>query len=199
MKQSVDSMVEELDLACHRSTDSPDGPPIVVIQRLSTKRRGRPKVHIDTIFLEEALALRGPSGVATALNCSSRTVRRRALELGLAMPGAPVVTTTTQPDGNVTQTYNAPPTGPAAAPAITDAQLDAKVREVLTVFPSFGRVMLAGHLTACGMRVRRDRLRASYIRVHGSPVAWGNRVIHRRRYKVAAANSLWHHDGQHGQ
>jgi hypothetical protein len=58
--------------------------------------------------------------------------------------------------------------------------------------------MLKGHLKADGYRVPRARIAASYLRVHGSPGSFGARFIHRTPYNVAGANSLWHHDGQHG-
>lgn len=190
-------MVEQLDRACHRSTDSPDGPALKVSRRLRTGKRGRPRVDIDHAFLAEALVLRGPKGVAPVIGCSTRTIRRRALELGLGAPARPVSQATALPNGNVTRTYNIPT--PVAPPTISDEALDAMVLDVLTVFPAFGRSMLAGHLTSQGLSVQRERLRAAYIRVHGSPVAWGNRVVDRRSYNVPGANSLWHHDGQHGQ
>lgn len=190
-------MVEQLDHAVHRSTDSPDGPALVVSQRVRTGKRGRPRVHIDPAFLEEALVLRGPKGIAPVIACSTQTIRRRALELGLGAPARPVSQATTMPNGDVTRTYNSRTLAPP--PTISDDALDALVLDVLTVFPAFGRSMLAGHLTSQGLSVQRERLRAAYIRVHGSPVAWGNRIVDRRRYNVPGANSLWHHDGQHGQ
>lgn len=44
----------------------------------------------------------------------------------------------------------------------------------------------------------RERIIESYLRVYGTPGVFGDRAIHRRVYTVAGANSLWHHDGQHG-
>ncbi|KAF7972608.1 hypothetical protein HWV62_17426 [Athelia sp. TMB] len=196
LQTNVNSMVAQLDAACYRSTDDPDGPSLVVAKRVRTGKRGRPRLHIDPAFLREALSLRGPTGIAPVLACCSRTVRRRAIEHGLVVPARPVFQATVLPDGNITRSYNVPAAQPP--PAISDEALDAMVLDVLTVFPAFGRSMLAGHLAARGQSVHRDRLRASYIRVHGAPVAWGNRVIDRRGYNVAGANSLWHHDGQHG-
>lgn len=207
-------MVTRLDAACHESTDIPNGPALVVAQRVRTGNRGRPKLHIDYSFLAEALTHRGPTGIAPVLGCSSRTIRRRALELSLAVPARPVFQATIQANGHTTRTYNAPQprpppttTGaqldalapPQPPPTLTDTQLDALVLDVLTVFPAFGRSMLAGHLTALGVVVQRERLRDAYNRVNGTPVAWGNRFIDRRGYHVAGANSLWHHDGQHGR
>ena len=46
--------------------------------------------------------------------------------------------------------------------------------------------------------VSEARVRDSLERVSGVPGTFGGRRVHRRRYQVAGANSLWHHDGQHG-
>ncbi|KAK7001416.1 hypothetical protein R3P38DRAFT_2649508, partial [Favolaschia claudopus] len=90
LQQSVATMADLLDEACHMSTDPQEGPSITVITESSTGRRGRPKKQIDPAFLQEALSLRGPSGVASVLNCHPRTVRRAALDQGIATPGVPV-------------------------------------------------------------------------------------------------------------
>lgn len=196
LQTSANNMLTMLDNACHESTDPPDGPTLFIAKRVRTGKRGRPKLHIDPGFLAEALTLRGPTGIAPVLACSSRTIRRRAVELSIAAPAQPVYRTTIHADGHTTRTYNTQRVRRQST--ITDTQLDAMVLEVLTDFPAFGRSMLAGRLQAQGHVVHRDRLRAAYIRVNGTPVAWGNRVVDRRGYHVAGANSLWHHDGQHG-
>ena len=77
-------------------------------------------------------------------------------------------------------------------------QLDAIIAAKLEIFPQFGRSMLYGSLKADGHKVSMERIRESYLRVHGAPGVFGTRVIHRKVYSVAGANSLWHHDGQHG-
>ncbi|KAJ7796811.1 hypothetical protein B0H14DRAFT_2390310, partial [Mycena olivaceomarginata] len=61
-----------------------------------------------------------------------------------------------------------------------------------------GRSMISGRLKAAGHRVPRDRIAACYLRIHGTPGHFGAHFIHRTPYHVAGANSLWHHDGQHG-
>jgi hypothetical protein len=66
------------------------------------------------------------------------------------------------------------------------------------MFPAYGRRMLSGHLRALGHKVPDPRLRDSYLRVHGIPATFGDCAIHRQKYSVPGANSLWHHDGQHG-
>jgi hypothetical protein len=186
-------MVSDLDEARHLSSDPPDAPNIVVSQRVSTG--GRPRIEIDPTFLAQALDLHGTTHLAHVFNCSSRTVRRRALQYGLALPGAPVYTDTPNTNGTVVRTYTST-TRPLST--LTDEQLDGLLTSILEVFPDFGRRMLIGRLKAGGHHVPRERITASYLRVHGSPGRFGDRSIHRRPYNVAGANSLWHHDGQHG-
>ncbi|KAK6991956.1 hypothetical protein R3P38DRAFT_3437757 [Favolaschia claudopus] len=193
--QSVATMADLLDEACHMSTDPQEGPSITVITESSTGRRGRPKKQIDPAFLQEALSLRGPSGVASVLNCHPRTVRRAALDQGIATPGVPVYVNESLADGTQQRTYTS--ASRSAPSTLTDAQLDAAIGEILEIFPAFGRNMIAGRLQASGHQVTRQRIVDSYLRVHGAPGEFGDRSIHRKAYKVAGANSLWHHDGQH--
>lgn len=188
-------MIAALDAAQHESSDPPDSQPLVVCRKVKTGGRGRPRIVIDPVFLQEALDLRGPTHIAPTLGCCSRTVRRRALDAGLVQPAAPVFVHHHQPDGVVTRTHTST-TRPVAS--INDDELDTFIRDILEVFPDFGRSMISGRLKAAGYRVPRDRISTSYLRVHGTPGRFGDRAIHRRAYAVAGANSLWHHDGQHG-
>ena len=189
-------MLEGLDEASHQSRDPPDAVPLIVTHRMPTGCRGRPRVEVDPAFLSQALTLRGSTQISAVLQCSPRTVRRRALELGLADPAPPVFMETLEADGTITQTHTST-TRPVST--LSDEELDAEVAAVLQVFPSFGRRLLAGRLQAAGHHVPRVRLAASYLRVHGPSGLFGLRTIQRREYNVAGANSLWHHDGQHGK
>ncbi|GBE86435.1 predicted protein [Sparassis crispa] len=195
LRRSAGAMLEALDLACHRSSDPLQEDPLVVAHRYHTGKRGRPRVEIDRLFLEQALALRGNSAIALVTGCSARTVRRRALEHNLVLPGAPVYTDRIAANGTISRTYRS---STAPTSQLTDDELDTFIAAVLDVFPDFGRRMLDGRLKASGHNVPRLRIAGSYIRVHGAPGMFGNRTIHRKVYKVAGANSLWHHDGQHG-
>jgi len=56
-----------------------------------------------------------------------------------------------------------------------------------------------GCLKGSGHHVPRECIAESFLRVHGTPGGFGQHTIHHKVYKVAGANSLWHHDGQHGQ
>ena len=59
--------------------------------------------------------------------------------------------------------------------------------------------MLDGMLCHLGQRISRERIRASLLRI--DPVQWVFEHIHiwQRVYSVPGPNSLWHHDGQHGE
>ena len=182
-----------LPQARHLSSDPADGPNLVVSHRVATG--GRPRVEINPETLQAALQLRGPTHLATLFNCAPRTIRRRALEYGLVQPGTAVYTDRPRANGDVVRTYSST-SRPVSI--LTDEGLDAYLTSILEVFPNFGRRMLIGRLKADGHHVPRSRITASYLRVHGAPGRFGARSIHRRPYKVAGANSLWHHDGQHG-
>lgn len=188
-------MVQALDDACHASADTISTPPIVVTWEARTGKRGRPKKECDPGFLAFALDLRGPSDVAPVLGWGKRTVSRRAVEYGIRAPGPPVFQYIDNTDGTTTRIHQSS-TSPSSV--LTDQELDYIVALTLQSFPTHRRSMLAGHLTAMGHKIPRKRLRASFIRVHGVSGIFGQRHIHRRVYKVAGANALWHHDGQHG-
>lgn len=189
-------MIEDLDLACHQSMDPPDPEPCIISERLpSQSGAGRPKVTIDPDWLAYALEFSGPKDIGDLLGCSARSVRRRALELGLAQPSAPVRTTLNHDDGTTTVLHSST-SQPVSA--MSDHDLDAHVGHILEIFPSFGQQMISGHLRSAGHRVPLPRIAESYVRVHGAPGVFGQRQIDRKIYKVAGPNSLWHHDGQHG-
>lgn len=189
-------MVESLDAARHTARDLPDGPPLEVAWKVYTGRRGRPRTVISAPWLAQASAQRKKPGIAPLVGSSTRTVRRRQLELGLATPGRPVVSRTQLPDGGTEVVYNS---GPSLEPAMTDQDVDAAVAAQLEIFPNFGRSMMYGALQTAGYNIPRARVQQAYDRLQGGPsTSFGNRRIHRRSYCVAGPNSLWHHDGQHG-
>lgn len=195
LQQGIGLMIDDLDAASHRSADPPQAPPPPVVHAVHTGRRGRPRLEIDAQFLEYALDLRGPSGIAPSLGISSRSVRRRALDYGLAQPAPPVFQTLDTPDGPI-HVHNTS-TPPVAD--ISDDDLDSAIAAILTIFPTFGRSMLNGHLKSQGLNVPRERIEASYSRVHGAPALFGNRQIVRKEYHVPGPLSLAHMDGQHGK
>ena len=186
-----------LDAAASISADPPDQRNIETTHLVYSGRPGRPRMEIDRHLLATALEMRGPTHLAPIFNTSARTVRRRAVEYGLVDPGPPVYVDYETEDGSLFRVYTS-----SAAPMsdLSDDALDTIMRHIIETFPSFGRRMINGHLRHMNIRISRERLRASYVRVHGPPTAtFGVRRIERRVYSVPGPNSLAHHDGQHGK
>jgi hypothetical protein len=196
MMESLNDMIQHLETASHLSRDPPDAPPIITSTSERTGRPGRPRIAIDPDLLATAINLRGPTHLAGIFNCAPRTIRWRALEHQLVKPCPPVYVDYIQEDGSITRIYASNST----SNSLSDDELDLVVSYILDAFPSFGRRMIDGHLKHLGHKIPRARVRESYVRVHGAPRgAFGPYRIQRRVYKVAGPNSLWHHDGQHGQ
>jgi hypothetical protein len=82
---------------------------------------------------------------------------------------------------------------------VSDPELDHLFATTLEIFPQFGRRMIRGHLKSQGYRIPRERITASYLRVHGAPAIFGDRQISRKKYRVPGPMSLAHLDGQHGE
>lgn len=191
-------MMEALDTASAASREAPIVPPLLPsTQTIQTGQRGRPRIHVDPDLLSAGLQYRGPTHLGPVFHCSSRTVRRRALEYGLAEPCPPVyVVYEDEETGQLVRWYSSS-TGPMST--LDDGELDLIIQHILEIFPSFGRRMITGHLRQQGHRIPRERLRQSYERVMGAPAGLTHRAIERRVYRTAGPNSLWHHDGQHGR
>jgi len=169
-----------------------------VSYRVHAGRPGRPRVHIDAEILDTSLEYRGPTGLAPVFDCSSRTVRRRALERGLVDPCPPVyVEYEDETTGERVRLYRR--SDLPSSPSLDDDNLDAIMAQILEIFPAFGRRMINGHLVHLGHTIPRERIRAAYERVMGAPAALTSHPLARRVYRVAGPNALWHHDGQHGK
>lgn len=188
-------MLECLQNAENEAMDPP-APGLQVSCRVKG-RVGRPRVEIDRNYLGSALQVRGPYQLAEAMKCSPRTIRRRALEYGLADPAPPVFQTIENPDGTISRSWFSSSTPTRSAIAEEPNALDDIVRAALQTFPNIGRQKLDGVLKARGYRIPRERLRESYVRVHGAPARFARPLLERRSYYVPAPNSLWHHDGNH--
>lgn len=202
LETSFQDMFQDLDTAKRPYTDFPDVEPMEVAQREYTGRRGRPRITLDEDALRAVHRHAGPTTIAPLFSVSSRTVRRRLLESGLEEPGEPVYvewTYQTDSGGWCVQRVYLGSSRSNVGSQLSDNDLDNVMRQILESFPHYGRRMIDGHLRYLGHHVPRSRLQQSYIRVHGPPVAaFGARRIQRRRYNVKGFNSLWHHDGQHG-
>jgi hypothetical protein len=195
--KSINTMIECLDNAAHLSSDPPDAPPLETSYTVYTGEPGRPSVQIPPGMLATALGMRGTSHLTQIFNCSARTIRRRALEYGLAEPGPPVYIEYEHDDGTTFKFYSS---SSGSTSDISDDDLDEITSQIVAIFPNFGRRMIDGHLKHLGHRVPRSRVQASYSRVNGAPASsFGPRRIQRRVYSVPGPNSLCHHDGQHGE
>jgi hypothetical protein len=183
-------MTFHLDQARQASSDPLEDPVIPFALTVRTGRPGRPRVEIEPNLLSTALALRPKMQIAKTANCSARTIRRRQLDYGINLPG---------PSRSHTQLADhdegnpLPPSG-----EISNQELDQFLAIVMQDFPTFGRRLATASLRANGVIVSEGRARESLARVSGVPGTFGGRRVHRRQYRVAGANSLWHHDGQHG-
>ena len=81
---------------------------------------------------------------------------------------------------------------------VDDCEVDKLVGQVQMNNPNVGVRMLQGHIRSLGMRVQRQRIRESVLRINPlrAVVRW-QQVVPRRSYWVPGPNSLWHMDGHH--
>ncbi|KAJ3539012.1 hypothetical protein NMY22_g4931 [Coprinellus aureogranulatus] len=196
LERSLLAMVTAIDSAVQRSADPFTGPLPQIVTETRTGKRGRPKKVIDPTFLQHGLSLRGTKSVGDAAGVHPRTVRRRALELGLVAPCTPVRRVATLPDGSQVEMWTS--TGPIVSSLSQNRpQLDELVTTIHRNNPRYGENMTRAALRALGHRVPKANVVASLRRVRGPADPFGMRVIKRRKYNVVAVNSLWHHDGHH--
>ena len=81
---------------------------------------------------------------------------------------------------------------------ISDAALDAIVRDIRHRHPHSGQSMIQGMLTAMGYLLQRYRVRESLQRIDPlGNLLRRHQPISRRRYCVPGPNFLWHIDGHH--
>jgi hypothetical protein len=183
-------MTSHLDQARQASSDPLEDTVIHFAKTVRTGRPGRPRVEIEPNLLSTALALRSKTQVAKTANCSARTIRRRQLDYEIDVP---------QPNRSQTEQVNGGNGGGSLQSGeIGDEEVDWYLATIVQDFPTFGRRFAAAALLANGIIISEDRVRESLARVRGVPGVFGGRRVHRRQYRVAGANSLWHHDGQHG-
>ena len=137
------------------------------------RRQGRPKVPVREDQLVTLLELQfSNQDIANLLQVSARTVRRRIIEYGLV------------------EDYS--------FSTIGDTDFDAITRQFVDSHPNSGERSLSGFLRAMGLRIQRERVRDSLMRVDPRGVQERFRhALHRRRYNVCMPNSLWYIDGRH--
>ena len=81
---------------------------------------------------------------------------------------------------------------------ICDDKLDSVIKDIKNTHPSSGERLIEGFLDGRGIRVTRERLRASIHRVDpiNTALRWVRKTP-RHVYSVPGPNSLWHNDGCH--
>jgi hypothetical protein len=209
------------------STSHYGRPSIVGVMR--TGRRGRPRLVFDPGFLQWAMTQRTTSRIASFLSVGRTTLRQAMLDYGLAEPGdnpflpegsisldssetglvsdddilepeLPLPLTLPQEVVvNATSVAQYSVSSTAALSTMTDDELDNLLLQLKTHFRRAGITMLDGMLRQQGHRVPRDRIRASLLRIDPVHRVFNRIRIRRRIYSVPGPNSLWHHDGQHGE
>lgn len=135
--------------------------------------RGRPCIIISEEQLSLLLSFNFKLiDIASMLQVSTSTVRRRIIEFGL------------EDEVNFS--------------IVTDAQLDNIANQFSINHPNSGEKSFEGYLRHMGMRVQRSRIRSSLQRIDPRGVRNRfNATLHRRQYCVPMPNSLWHIDGYH--
>lgn len=88
-------------------------------------------------------------------------------------------------------------TGPVST--WSDDDLDDAIRQIRLHHPNAGLAMIHGSLRALGQNVPQARIRRSLFRIDPVRRVFERHQIQRRVYSVPGPNSLWHHDGQHGE
>ena len=88
-------------------------------------------------------------------------------------------------------------TGPLST--ILDSELDILIQQLRAHFRRAGIGMLDGMLRQLGHRLPRERIRESLMRIDPVQRVFQQIRLRHRVYSVPGPNSLWHHDGQHGQ
>ncbi|TFK60100.1 hypothetical protein BDN72DRAFT_724977, partial [Pluteus cervinus] len=157
LRQSLSTMLACLEEAAQVSRDPPDVSAIhnPMIATVSTGRRGRPRKEINRSFMEQALETSSLAQIARELKCHVRTVRRRAIEIGLREPCPPMFSTTTI-DG---EDHTVLTTATAPVSTLSDEYLDREVLDILHLFPFFGKRMIKATLLTRGHNVPMPRIR----------------------------------------
>lgn len=194
-QSSMQAIVRDLDIAIYEANEPPDAPPLQIVQASQSNQPGRPRINIDSTFLEAALQTRGPKYIGDVLGDSSRTVRRRALELQLVETQPPVFSTIEAEDGSLVTLHQ---TSTRPVSTMTDNQVTEFIVFCCQLFPTHGLRQIQAYLKSYGHNVPVARVSQLLRRIEGRPGDWGIRPISRRVYRVAGPNALWHHDGQHG-
>lgn len=140
LTSSLADMTIRLEDAVHASSDPPPPSSYAVSHLVPTG--GRPRIEIDPAFLALALPLRSKERIGHTVVASARTVRRRAIEHGLQVPGLAPFTRIQSESGEITRIHNNVPR--FSATNITDEHLQQEIGTILHEFPHY-----ASRITHC--------------------------------------------------
>lgn len=224
LRQNISIMQEDIRLQYRDILDqSHYGRPSVVTW-VQSEGRGRPRAVIDPDFLRWAYSLRSTSSIARFLNLGRKTIRNALLEYGIAAPQEnpfaaflaedagvdddhdtlldpvnPTILTgaSSSADGAEQGSSTVSFTGPLSV--ISDTDLDVLISHLRGFYTRAGITILGGMLLRLGLRIPRERVRQSLIRIDPVQRIFERIRIRRRKYSVPGPNALWHHDGQHGR
>ncbi|KAJ3560649.1 hypothetical protein NP233_g10697 [Leucocoprinus birnbaumii] len=203
--QIVEDLLVLLERAKTQSCDEPDAPAPRVVHVLRTGKCGRPRKETDPTWLETVHPCLAPTRISKHLAAANepdvcpRTVRRRLLEQNLVEPHPPVFIYSSNEEGEQSTTQSDTRHTTYCETPMTNDELDDRMREYIRPFSRHnGRAMTQGLMHSRGVRVSCDRMEESRARVQGLLCPFKRVAIVRQKYEVAGANSLWHHDGQHG-
>jgi hypothetical protein len=191
---------------------SHEGHPVLV-QHLPSDRPGRPRIWIDPDFLRWAYSQRSTASISQFLGVSRTTVRNALLEHGIvqpqdnpfarrrdsmanAVPGPLALLDPNLPENPFTDPLLVSYTSPVSN--LSDEELDQHIFQIRRHFRQAGQSMLHGMLRNLGHQVPIQRIRDSLVRLDPVRRVFERIRIRRRVYHVLGPNSLWHHDGQHG-
>lgn len=193
-----------------------------VLERVSTGSRGRPRIVIDPEFLRFANQHRSTAAIARFLGVGTTTVRTALLQYGIASPGENPFQPTNNPQLELPENHDIPPDDlldpqlpiphnfsaelhrlPTQTSSniseIDDEALDTLIIRLQMHYRRAGITMMEGMLQRLGHRIPRERIRSALLRIDPIRRVFERIRIRRRVYSVPGPNSLWHHDGQHGE
>lgn len=137
-----------------------------------------------------------PSPPATLIQAAVPTPRLSEIADDLLDPALPVPDTLPEEMGTQS-THPVSYTGPLST--MSDSELDDIIIRLRSHYRRAGLSMLDGMLRRLGHHIPRERIRQSLVRVDPVQRVFERIRIRRRTYSVPGPNSLWHHDGQHGE
>ncbi|KAH9830557.1 uncharacterized protein C8Q71DRAFT_885632 [Rhodofomes roseus] len=191
----------------------------VILTKVHSGGRGRPRIVIDPTWLRWAYGHKSIAEIARFLNVHCSTVCAALLEYGItearsnpfSRPGDSQfddhshVGSTTDLDPHCVRESQAGDDVPQVTSYthpltdISDDDLDDAVRNLRSHYHRAGITMMLGLLRGnLGIRVSRERVRQSLLRINPVRRVFDCIRIECRKYQVAGPNALWHHDGQHG-